>query len=57
MALEHAFTKLTRRSTVEDQVNATILNFLNRDGALDPLINYTYMLLIPKVNNPSIMSD
>ncbi|KAL0405567.1 UNVERIFIED_CONTAM: hypothetical protein Slati_3870600 [Sesamum latifolium] len=42
-------------SIVGPEVNYLILNFLNHD-TLNPLINYTHIVLIPKCPNPSNMS-
>lgn len=43
-------------SIVRDEICSTVLHFLN-DGMFDENINYTYIVLIPKVNNPLKASD
>jgi hypothetical protein len=42
-------------STVGDEVCRAILNFLN-NGMFDPIINHTYIALIPKKKNPCIVT-
>jgi hypothetical protein len=42
--------------TVGDRVRAAILDFLN-EGSFNPLINETFIALIPKVANASSMSE
>lgn len=41
---------------VRDGVTSIILNFLN-DGIFDSCINFTYIVLIPKVKNPMCAFD
>ena len=41
---------------VGDDVTNAVLNFLN-SGNMDPEINYTHIVLIPKLKSPEKMSD
>lgn len=44
-------------STVGGKVNEVVLKFLNGEEGLDFCINFIYIVLIPKVNNPVAISD
>lgn len=43
-------------STIKEEVSADILNFLN-NGRMDPRMNNTMLILLPKVQEPKEVSE